>query len=126
MIIHKLEFGEFKMYTDIMIGTIYEEVHFDLELNEIVCDLARSYYGDHHNFGYISHRLFNYSIDPMVHHMNKGFENLKCFAVVDPNGIKPAATIESKFYFKDKFYGFDNLEDAIQWTNSILYNIMHS
>ncbi|PRP66872.1 hypothetical protein [Nonlabens agnitus] len=123
MIIHELEFGKFSIYPNIMIGEIYEDVHFDLELNKIVCDIARSHFGDTKNFGYISHRLNNYSIDPMVHHLNKDFNNLKCFAVVNPTGIKPAAKIESKFYYKDRFYSFLEMDEAVTWVSHILQNL---
>jgi hypothetical protein len=117
---HTLNFGLFQIYPEIMVGEIFEDIHFNLDLNTVVCNLARSYFGNDTDFGYISHRKHNYSIDPMVHHMNKEFRNLKCFAIVDPNGIRPSATIESKFFFQDKFKSFYKLEDAIAWVHSVL------
>ncbi len=119
--IQTLHFGQFQMSSDIMVGEINEGVHFNQELNAIVCDLARSHFGTKRNFAYISHRKYQYSIDPMVHHINKEFSNLKCFALVDPNGIKPTAVIESKFYVKERFRNFYVLEDAIEWVGSVLH-----
>ena len=118
---HRLQFGFFQIHPEFMVGEIFEDIHFNLDLNTVVCDLARSHFGNDTDFGYISHRKYNYSIDPMVHHMNKEFNNLKCFAIVDPNGIRPTAAIESKFFYQDKFKSFYELEDAIEWVKSVLH-----
>ncbi|WP_194850566.1 hypothetical protein [Nonlabens antarcticus] len=120
MTIQKLDFGSFQIYPNMIIGEMYPGVHIDKDKNQLILDLIRSNFPGNTPFGYISNRTFNYSIDPMVHHINREFLDLKCFALVDPNGIKPMAAIESKFFNKEYFQTFHSLDDAIEWVKSFL------
>jgi len=108
------------MYDDFIIGEINEGVHVDQEINKVICELAKSYYGNHESYGYISHRINNFSIDPMIHHYNKSINNLKCVSIVDPKGLKIVSNLESKFYYQNRFYGFSDLDKAILWTQTMI------
>jgi len=121
MKIRKLHFGQFQIYPNIMIGEIFEGIHFNQLHNDVVWDLALSEYGTDREFGYISNRTQTYSIDPMVHYKNRGFSNLKCMAIVEPNGVKPSTIgIESKFFNKDGLQAFCNIKDAMAWVTTVL------
>lgn len=121
MKIYTLHFGKFHFFSNIIFGEINTGVHYNMELNEQVCELAKAHFGDNRSFAYISTRTNDYSVDPLVHHINRYSENLKCVAVVDPNGIKTSAKLESKFYHSNMLDIFYSLDDALKWVNSILH-----
>ncbi len=118
---HTLDFGTFRFYRNMVVGEFNEGVHVDLRINQLVTDLLNSYFSENQNFGYISNRKYKYSMNPMVHYVNRSFTNLKCFAVVEHNGIPPStASIESKFFISDRFQTFLSIDDAMTWVDSML------
>lgn len=119
MKIVNLDFGTFQFFPDVVIGDIAEGIHFDHKLNSILKSIALEYYGDHHPVGYISLRNNVYSIDPMVHHENKSYEQLTAIAIVQHQHTKAASIeFEAKFFRDGKLKAFYTAEEALVWVSS--------
>ena len=112
-----LEFGEITIHENILIAKLDEGVLFDLESNQKLLDLGSKIFQGK-NYGYISHRVHSYAVDPMVYRESADVENLKAIAVVSENEMtrRNANHVEKKFY-KDNncFEVFKTLEEAVQW-----------
>ncbi|AZQ44641.1 hypothetical protein [Nonlabens ponticola] len=116
-----LEFGRFELHDHYVVGEIFEGVHFDHDLNQIVKDLAMENYGPIKKVGYISVRRHNYSVDPLVHFENKRFQILNSVAVVNVReNSRPTHDIEACFYWKNRLKGFDDQQVALNWTQRML------
>lgn len=113
----ELDFGEVTIYDNILIAKLHEGVLFDVESNRKLLDLGSKIFKGK-NYGYISHRVNSYAVDPMVYFESAGVDNLKAIAVVSENEItrNNADQVERKFY-KDSncFEVFQTLEEAVQW-----------
>ncbi|GAA4322955.1 hypothetical protein GCM10023115_51340 [Pontixanthobacter gangjinensis] len=112
-----LEFGEVIIHDQILIAKLDEGVLFDTESNQKLLDLgAEIFKGE--DYGYISHRIHSYAVDPMVYRKSAEVKNLKAIAVVSENEItrRNANEVEKKFY-KDNncFEVFKTLEEAVEW-----------
>lgn len=113
----ELDFGEVTIYDNILIAKLHEGVLFNVESNRKLLDLGTEIFKGK-NYGYISHRVNSYAVDPMVYFESAGVKNLKAIAVVSENEItrNNAEQVERKFY-KDRnsFEVFQTLEEAVQW-----------
>jgi len=106
-------------FKEYVISEFKEGVHITYETSIPLIDAALDYYKDK-PFGYISNRIYSYSLDPTDYFKLKRIENLKCFVVVSYNKITSNnATIE-KLFFGKPFRKFDNLKEAIHWMSTIL------
>jgi hypothetical protein len=108
-------FGEFEFHDHIIVGTVFQDVHVSLEMNEQLLFEAIKHYGHHGAVGYLSIRKFEYSIDPLVYHRNKRINNLKCIAVVEPSWKRSSTAIESSFFKPGMMQSFSNREIALAW-----------
>ncbi|QJP34975.1 hypothetical protein F0365_11530 [Nonlabens sp. Ci31] len=116
-----LDFGDFELYTDVIIGRIKEGIHFNLELNNMLADAVISYYGENYKLGYISIRENSYSIDPMVHLHNTKHNDLCCISIVETKAQGMSSVpLESKFFKPGKLKSFPNKEEALLWTHKEL------
>ncbi|GAK94278.1 hypothetical protein JCM19298_1406 [Nonlabens ulvanivorans] len=117
-----LQFGEFQFYPEVIIGKIKEGIHFDMSKNEELVQIATEHYGIDMPLSYISLRENDYSIDPLVHTNNSKFENLCGIAIVEKRHQgNSTATLESKFFKPGKLIAFQDIEEAIVWTNQEVY-----
>ncbi len=113
----ELDFGKVTIHDNILIAKLNEGVLFDVPNNKRLLDLgAEIFRGE--NYGYISHRINSYAVDPMVYFESARIENLKAIAVVSDSKMtrRNAQEVERKFY-KDTncFEVFETLEDAVSW-----------
>lgn len=115
----KLAFGNFQLFPDVIIGTLNQGIHYDLDCNHILTSLLVTHYGLDHVVGYISVRENDYSVDPMVHLNNKIFENLACIGIVaSNNNALSSVAIESRFFKENKLRAFHTDKEALIWTNN--------
>lgn len=113
-----LQFGEFQFYPEVIIGKIKEGIHFDMTKNEELVKVVTKHYGIDMPLSYISLRENDYSIDPLVHTKNSRFENLCGIAIVEKRlQGGNSASLESKFFKPGKLVAFQDVEDAIVWSN---------
>lgn len=113
----ELDFGVVSIHENILIAKLNEGILFDVESNQKLLELGSEIFKDR-NYGYISHRVNSYAVDPMVYFESANKTNLKAIAVVSENEItrRNAASVEKKFY-KDNnsFEVFQTLEEAVEW-----------
>lgn len=113
----ELDFGKVTIYEHILIAKLNEGVLFDVSNNKKLLDLGTEIFKGE-NYGYISHRVNSYAVDPMVYFESAKAKNLKAIAVVSESEMtrRNAEEVEKKFY-KDSncFEVFNTLEDAVTW-----------
>ncbi|MGJ8684887.1 MAG: hypothetical protein ACSHWW_09690 [Nonlabens sp.] len=114
----QLPFGKFEFYPELIIGKLKAGIHYDLEMNEQLVQQVTDFYGYDLPISYIGLRENDYSIDPMVHKHNSQFENLCSVAIVDQkkNSLN-SLELESKFFKTGKLQAFENVEEALVWSN---------
>ncbi len=113
----ELRFGSVYIHDNILIAKLNEGILFDVESNQKLLDLGSEIFQGK-NYGYISHRVNSYAVDPMVYLESANTTNLKAIAVVSENEMtrRNAEVVEKKFY-KDNncFEVFQTLEEAFAW-----------
>jgi len=84
------------------------------EHNNVLEKIANKYYSKK-RFGYITHRIHSYSVDPRIYFETSKINNLVAFAVVSNQKINLMNTELEKKFFNKPFKHFNTLNDAIQW-----------
>ncbi len=115
--IMELEFGQVRIFQNILIAELNEGVLFNAENNSELLRIGTEVFKNR-PYGYISLRKNSYAVDPLVYREAALAENLKAIAVVSKNELIKlnAHTVERQFY-KDSgsFEVFDSLDEAINW-----------
>ncbi len=113
----ELDFGIVTIHENILIAKLDEGVLFDVGNNKKLLELGSEIFQGM-NYGYISHRVNSYAVDPMVYFESANVTNLRAIAVVSENEMtrRNAEEVERKFY-KDSnsFEVFQTLEEAVAW-----------
>lgn len=113
----ELEFGQVRIFQNILIAELNEGVLFNANNNSELLKIGHEVFKDR-PYGYISLRKNSYAVDPLVYREAALAENLKAIAVVSENELIKlnAHNVERQFY-KDSgsFEVFDSLEEAINW-----------
>jgi hypothetical protein len=115
--IMELEFGQVRIFQNILIAELNEGVLFNANNNSELLKIGNEVFKNR-PYGYISLRKNSYAVDPLVYREAALAENLKAIAVVSENELIKlnAHNVERQFY-KDSgsFEVFDSLEEAINW-----------
>jgi hypothetical protein len=115
----KLSIGTFYIHNNYLIVNINEGKTVNSESNTILKDIIKKYYASK-KFVYITHRIHSYAVDTAVYLGTSKIKNLVGFAVVSSKIIALFnAEIERQF-LKKPFEIFTNIEDAIDWAESIV------
>lgn len=113
----ELDFGLVSIHENILIAKLDEGILFDVENNRKLLEIGNEVFNGK-DYGYISHRINSYAVDPMVYLESASAKNLKAIAVVSSNEMtrRNAKEVEKKFY-KDSncFEVFETLEEAVTW-----------
>lgn len=113
----ELEFGQVRIFQNILIAELNEGVLFNANNNSELLKIGNEVFKNR-PYGYISLRKNSYAVDPLVYREAALAENLKAIAVVSENELIKlnAHSVERQFY-KDSgsFEVFDSLEEAINW-----------
>lgn len=113
----ELDFGKVTIHENIIIAKLNEGILFDVENNKKLLELGKEIFNQK-NYGYISHRVNSYAVDPMVYFESANTKNLKAIAVVSESEMtrRNADQVERKFYKgNNSFEVFQTLEEAVQW-----------
>ncbi|MGA8854855.1 MAG: hypothetical protein WB492_11825 [Christiangramia sp.] len=113
----ELNFGKVYFHENILIAKLDEGVLFDVESNRKLLQLGTEVFKGK-DYGYISHRINSYAVDPMVYMESASTNNLKAIAVVSENEMTRANAegVEKKFYKDNNCFGvFHTLEEAVAW-----------
>lgn len=117
----ELEFGTIRIFENILVSELNEGVLLDVESNRKILQIGTEIFKEE-GFGYISHRLNSYAVDPMVYRESAEHPHLKAIAVVSKNEIsRKSALLERKFYTdRNPFQIFSSLEEAKTWIGEIV------
>lgn len=116
-----VDFGKIWFKENILIAELNEGILFDVESNRKLLQIGNdTFFGQ--PYGYISHRVNSYAVNPMVYRESAGTSNLKAIAVVTTNDTcRQNAFLERAFY-KDhnSFEIFESLDEAVEWIKTKL------
>ena len=117
----ELDFGNIYVYDKILVSELREGVLLDVESNRRILSIGVETFNQE-PFGYISHRVNSYAVDPMVYRESAEHSHLKAIAVVSQKEMaRKSALLEQQFYTnKNSFQIFIELEEAKAWIRSIL------
>jgi len=120
-----LGFGVYEFHDSYLISEIREGVSFGIDEISTVVDLVKQKYPS--NFGYISNRTKDYSVDPVVWPFSAQLANLKVYAIVVSGSASLNALKAEMAYLDDsdfpdgtKLQLFTKLEEAEAWVTETL------
>ena len=108
------EFCEVEVYNNYIVVVMHEGINLTPKKNEVLLNIAIKYFKNT-PFGYITHRIHSYSVDPSIYFETSKIENLVAFAVVSSKQINITNSKLEKIFYKNPFQHFIELEDAISW-----------
>lgn len=112
----ELNCGVVWVHDRILINEMNEGALLDVETNRKILQIGTDSFGGNF-FGYISHRIHSYAVNPMVYRESAEHPQLKAIAVVSENALtRQTARVERQFYTdKNSFEIFSTLEEAKVW-----------
>jgi len=120
-----LGFGVYEFHDNYIISEIGEGVSFGIDEISVVIDLVKQRYSG--DFGYISNRKKDYSVNPIVWPFSAQLANLKVYAIVvsarsslDALKLEMAFLEESGFPEGTKLQIFTEIEEAEAWVRATL------
>ncbi|HPF10203.1 MAG TPA: hypothetical protein PKW08_03590 [Flavobacteriaceae bacterium] len=113
----QFDFGKTEIHESYMVMVFNEGVSVALAHNNFLTELATKYFPKK-RFGYISHRLNSYSVDPHVYTQTSKIENLAAFAIVSQNTMNFSNAQIEKLFLKKPFRTFKKMEKAVKWIES--------
>ncbi len=114
-----LEFGKLTFYDNYVVAVMNEGVNIGDKENETLIKVAEAHFSK--PFIYITHRINSYSVDPNIYSKTAKLKNLTGFAVVSEGYMaKTNAQIE-RLFFNKPFEIFSTLDEAIEWTQTVLH-----
>jgi len=116
---YDLGYSDVYIFEHYLINQIKDNVRVNLDHVAILRKLINEDYGKE-KLVYISNRVNNYTVDPLVYPEVGRITNLLGMAIVteEPQSIRDA-NFEKVFYHKE-FEIFDSFEKSIVWANKIL------
>lgn len=115
-------FGEVFLSDNYLVAVMKEGITVTPMIHgELVALAERVYMG--RPFGYITHRINSYSVDPKVYIETSKIENLVGFAVVTNKPISLSNTEIEKLFLDKPVAVFKSLDEAVDWVNSIIANV---
>ncbi len=117
----ELDCGILRVHDRILINEMDEGALLDVETNRSILKIGSEIF-ENEVFGYISHRINSYAVNPMVYRDSAEHPLLKAIAVVSESEMRREnARIEQQFYTnKNSFQIFSSLEEAMTWMNEVL------
>lgn len=111
-----LGFGKVWFKENILVAELNEGILFDVENNRKLLEIGKDVFSNE-PYGYISHRIHSYAVNPMVYLESASTNNLKAIAVVTTNETcKKNILLERQFYKEaNSFEVFENLDNAFSW-----------
>jgi hypothetical protein len=115
----KYNFGHVQIHDNYVIVIVNEGEVVDKLKNTVLVDIAQSYFKDK-PFVYITHRINSYAVDPSVYEATSRIKNLIGFCVVSSNFLAKNNAQVEKLFFNKPFEVFENLPEAINWSNALI------
>lgn len=117
----ELDFGKVWFKDNILIAELNEGILFDVENNRKLLEIGKKTFQDR-PYGYISHRINSYAVNPMVYLESANISNLKAIAVVTNSVVSNNNAVLEKQFYRDSnsFEIFTSLDEAIEWMKAQL------
>jgi len=115
----ELDFTYLELHSDFVISSIKEGIVFEIEHRKKLFEIFEAHYGNK-NFGYISDRKFDYSIDPTSYLKSQNHSNLVGYAVHCYTESNYATAMFEKKFYDRAFAAFYNLEDCKNWVKKLI------
>lgn len=112
-------FGKISIYEHYIIAVMFEGVTIEPKHNEVLVAIAKKYFKGK-LFGYITHRINSYSVDPRIYVETSKIENLAAFAVVSEKEINLSNAQIEKLFLKKPIKSFKHLAAAIRWVEEMV------
>lgn len=115
----QLPFTTLSFYTDYVVSEPLEGIIIsESEVTELIELCSNRYTGK--NFVYISHRTFNFNVNPMVYIQLERMKNLRGFGVVSLKASSLKMAAFEKNFSKIPYELFINFQMAQEWINHVL------
>ncbi|WP_378187095.1 hypothetical protein ACE939_01930 [Aquimarina sp. W85] len=115
-----LKIGKFYFYKNFVISEIKESAVVAFEEAEKLFEFCNYYYGKKTPFVYLAHRINSYSFVPTDHFKSTNlFPNLKGYGVIVYTVTQKRTAELEKSFMNKKMKIFENLNEAIQWADSL-------
>ncbi len=118
---YHLKFGEVQIYDFYVKAIIAEGIVVDKEKSDAIIGYAKKHFPIE-PFGYITHRIHSYSVDPSVYKDVAEIDNLVGFAIVSKNTERLKNSDFEGFFIKKPSKAFKELNDAIIWIKNLIDN----
>ena len=109
-----LDVGKIQVYDHYMVSIFDEGATLTLERAYQIIGISEIHFRDR-NFGFISHRLHSYAIDPTVYTYFRQLENLKAFAIVSNKEVDMHNFHIEKLFYKNPMKLFLDYNKAVNW-----------
>ncbi|MBW2937906.1 hypothetical protein KXJ69_07295 [Aureisphaera sp. CAU 1614] len=119
--LYKLKFGEVHIHDFYVMAIIAEGVIIDKKNSDTIIELAVKHFPND-SFGYITHRIHSYSVDPTVYKDVAEIKNLVGFAIVTGNSKGLKNSDFEQFFIKKPSKAFKELDEAIRWVKELIEN----
>ena len=115
------EFGSAQIFKNAVVMKMDEGVTVSVEHNKYLVDIKKKYFKNR-PFGYISHRVHSYSVNPQVYKESSKIATLIGFAMVSRKKIHITNSEVEQLFLNKPLKVFDNLDDAIKWIDDLIAN----
>ncbi|SDR74015.1 hypothetical protein [Gramella sp. MAR_2010_147] len=115
----ELSFTNLVFYESMVISTIKEDLIIEKEHIEKLREICISHFKDR-SFVYITHRKYNYNVNPVVYIDLIQINKLKGIAVISDKIEKLKTANFEKNFSPVPYELFQNKEEAIIWANGII------
>ena len=109
-----LDVGKIQVYEDYMVSIFDEGATLTLERAYQIIGISEIHFRNR-NFGFISHRIHSYAIDPTVYTYLRQLDNLKAFAVVSNKEVDMHNFRIEKLFYKKPMKFFVDYANGLQW-----------
>lgn len=114
-----LPFGKVSIFDEYIIAIMDEGVTLAPEHNEVLVSIANEYF-ENKLFGYITHRIHSYSVDPRIYIETSKIENLVAFAIVSQKEINLSNAQIEELFLQKPFKAFQKVDQAVDWVQTII------
>ncbi|WGK64204.1 hypothetical protein [Croceiramulus getboli] len=111
-------FGTLTVNHNFVIAEMNEGITFSIIENRQILNYLENVFSGR-PYGYISHRVNSYSIDPTVYLDSSQNSKMRAIAIVSDRVDSSALTLERQF-FTQPIETFQNLQDAAKWMQDLL------
>lgn len=109
-----LDVGKIQVYENYMVSIFDEGATLTLERAYQIIGISEIHFRNKH-FGFISHRIHSYAIDPTVYTYLRQLDNLKAFAIVSNKEIDMHNFHIEKLFYKNAMKLFLDYQKALTW-----------